>query len=371
MSPTRVGHLSPEQRAELAAFKAPRPRTGTSPTERAMAEEAVAAVYAAGGLAPPERIVWHESPLGLARDWLAKGGPSRAGANVRSALALPVDKARNAVFPRIGHGVWEASERGTADARSSTTSLGVRNAIIGAVDRLRLGWATGVRAWLGHGQRPALYRDSSWSLVDALDYNVPAYRFLGSACGLARHTQQLEPLWALSTTTGWCVPHERVCWLSELPASLATDATGRLHCGTEAALRYADGFGVFAWKGIVVPEWMVMRPDLVTVRAIDRQSNPWVRRCMIELLTPEKYIALGGASCVSRDATGKLWRRQWWGLGDDAWAAVEVINGTAEPDGTFKRYFLQVPANVRTPREAVAWTYGLTEAQYARLVVRT
>ena len=41
-------------------------------------------------------------------------------------------------------------------------------------------------------------------------------------------------------------------------------------------------------------------------------------------------------------------------------AAVEIVNGTPEEDGTFKRYFLQVPANMRSAREAVAWTYGLS-----------
>jgi hypothetical protein len=47
-----------------------------------------------------------------------------------------------------------------------------------------------------------------------------------------------------------------------------------------------------------------------------------------------------------------------------------VINGTPEPDGTLKHYFLQVPANMRSPREAVAWTYGLPEQRY-RPSVRT
>jgi len=36
-----------------------------------------------------------------------------------------------------------------------------------------------------------------------------------------------------------------------------------------------------------------------------------------------------------------------------------------------KHYFLQVPATMRTPREAVAWTYGLSEQEYARLRLRT
>ncbi|MBI4094060.1 hypothetical protein HY417_03790 [Candidatus Kaiserbacteria bacterium] len=56
---------------------------------------------------------------------------------------------------------------------------------------------------------------------------------------------------------------------------------------------------------------------------------------------------------------------------------VEVVNGTAEPDGTYRHYFLRVPIEgddgkpITSARDAVAWTYGLTGEQYARLTVRT
>jgi hypothetical protein len=54
-----------------------------------------------------------------------------------------------------------------------------------------------------------------------------------------------------------------------------------------------------------------------------------------------------------------------------SWTAVEVANGTPEEDGSRKRYFLRVPSRMRTAREAVAWTYGLTDDQYAQLELRT
>jgi hypothetical protein len=371
LSLTRLDALTPEQRQQLPGYRAQKSRIGPTGADREAAERAIAEIYAAGGLAPPERIMWAPSPTALAKDWLAKGGTARAGANVRGAFTGLIDGARNNVFNAVTARVWETAERGTAHAPASTAALGVRNSVVSAVDKLRLGWTLGIRTWFGRGERRAAFRDSSWSLIDALDYNLPAYRYFGEVVSLKGAGERIGALWTLSTSTGWVVPHERVCWLSELPTAVHVDETGRLHSGTEAALRYADGWRVYAWKGIVIPEWIVARPELVTVKAIDRQPNPWIRRCMIEILTPERYIALGGATCVSRDATGKLWRRQWWGPGDDAWAAVEVLNGTAEPDGTFRRYFLQVPANVRTAREAVAWTYGLTDSQYANLVLRT
>jgi hypothetical protein len=55
----------------------------------------------------------------------------------------------------------------------------------------------------------------------------------------------------------------------------------------------------------------------------------------------------------------------------DAWAAIEVVNGTPEPDGTRKRYFPQVPPNMLTARSAIAWTCGFTARQYRGLLMRT
>ena len=371
MFPTRLTELTSQQLSRISGYVADRSRVNSTAADRLLAEKAVVDVYAAGGLAPPERIEWAASPLELARDWLAKGGRRRAGPNVRDKFTGLIDAARNRVFNAVVAAIWDTAERGTANPRANTTSLGVRNAVVGNADRIKIGWRFDAQSLFGRGERRAAFRDCSWSLIDALDHHLPAYRYLGDAAGLARDTRHVEALWTLSATTGWIIPHARICWLSDLPVQIATDPTGRLHNGIGAALKYADGASVYAWKGIAVPDWIIERRDLLTVRAIDRQTNPWVRRCMVEVLTPERYIAMGGATCVNRDATGKLWRRQWWGPGDDTWVAVEVINGSPEPDGTFKRYYLQVPPTVRTAREAVAWTYGLTDSQYANLVTRT
>ena len=49
-------------------------------------------------------------------------------------------------------------------------------------------------------------------------------------------------------------------------------------------------------------------------------------------------------------------------------AYVGVTNSTAEPDGTFKRYFLRVPPHLKTARAAVAWTFQKEESDYAPAV---
>ena len=46
---------------------------------------------------------------------------------------------------------------------------------------------------------------------------------------------------------------------------------------------------------------------------------------------------------------------------------VRVRNSTPEPDGTYKIYRLRVPPWIQTARQAVAWTFGLSEEEYAPL----
>jgi hypothetical protein len=78
-----------------------------------------------------------------------------------------------------------------------------------------------------------------------------------------------------------------------------------------------------------------------------------------------------GAIVVHEDCTGRLWSVALGPQQPGHLKMVEVTNGTAEADGTYKTYWLRAPPEVRTAKEAVAWTYGLTPEQYDGLVVRT
>jgi len=196
------------------------------------------------------------------------------------------------------------------------------------------------------------------------------YEYFHDVCGFQAETEALQGLWQFAKNAGWILPHERICWLAERPSVLRVDARGRLHSATGPALQFLDGSSFYAWKGIEVPARIIDRPEQISTYTIDKEPDVRIRHCMIEIMTPQRYVANGGAIKVAEDETGILWRKTWWSS-VDAWAAVEVINGTPEPDGARKRYFLQVPSHLQTPREAVAWTYGLTANEYTRLAIRT
>ena len=89
------------------------------------------------------------------------------------------------------------------------------------------------------------------------------------------------------------------------------------------------------------------------------------RRVMLEHFGFERYLRESGAKKQHTDEYGTLWRVNI--PGDEPLVMVEVINSTAEPDGSFRTYFLRVPPQTSTARAGVAWTFGLSEQDYAPL----
>jgi hypothetical protein len=363
---TEVGALADWQRAELAVYGARwnALRQSTEPPDNAAARAAVDRVYAAGGLAPPRDILWEDGPAELAVSWSKRR--HAAGESVR---ALVVDavrrKAELAVDRAISLSVRMAltAEPGLARLPSYCTSID--EALLRLGERALPILPMRFFDFFPRRRNRATFAGSGFSFQSAAW--LGALQYLHDVCGLVRQTGAVAGLWKLAASACWMAPHEQVCWLIRRPTLIRCDTNGRLHAADGPALRFGPDCAVYAWKGIIIPGRLIERSDLVDVRAIDAAHDPQIRRCMIDIMTPQKFVEQGGAHRVAEDDAGILWRQRWrW----EAWAAVEVINGTPEPDGTHKRYFLQVPPTVRTPREGVAWTYGLSERQY-RPVVRT
>jgi hypothetical protein len=173
----------------------------------------------------------------------------------------------------------------------------------------------------------------------------------------------------LRASTGVTLVFGGAVHILERPLALRLDEQLRLHAEQGPALAYVDGTEAWALHGVVVPKHVVTEPERITVADIEAQRNAEVRRVMIERFGVERFVREGRAELVNSDETGRLWRWQqrWAGPGSRAWepvVMVEVVNATAELDGTFRTYFLRVPPNTRTAREAVAWTFGLEGDAY-------
>jgi hypothetical protein len=366
LSRIEIAALSDSQRAQLHVYGArwDALRRASSPPDRERVAQSVRIAYTAAGLPAPAEILWEAGPADLAAAWAKRR--HTAGDNVR---ALVIDamrrKTENAVDRAISLPVRMALANEPGLSRAPEFCVSVDEAVQRFADRALPALRVRLADLVWRRGRRLSFAASSLSLLSAPW--LGAMEYLHDVCGLRRHTEALAGLWEVARNASWIVPHAQVCWLMERPQLIRQDANGRLHAPDGPALHYGDGSKVYAWKGILIPERLIEQRDGIDVRSIEGVHDPQIRRCMIDILTPQRFIEQGGAYRVAQDETGILWRQRWrW----EAWAAVEVVNGTPEPDGSFKHYFLQVPPTVRTPREAVAWTYGLSERHY-RLSMRT
>ncbi len=356
------------------------------PADRDTAEEGIRLAYAAAGLAPPRRIVWCGGPLDIAKHLATASHADAIGRNVKAEVFDQVQK-RVGTFAEVFWKEVVVEATLTRNQRIGTAVEGYERckAASAAVNRV-VGMAASnnlsrVRVRARHAALrlrglPRLLPRWSFEEVAVGPHDLASlgvYEYLHDALGWQEPTQPLRGLWKIAKSAGWIVPHEQICWISERPTVLRTDARARLHCPDGPALRYADGWCAYAWKGVQVPAWMIEHPEWITPAAVADTFDPVRRNCMIEIMTPERFVGTGVVAQVSKDETGILWRKFWSfrGVTVGSWTAVEVVNGTAEADGSRKRYFLRVPPAMRTPREAVAWTYGLTADQYAALELRT
>ncbi|MEV0534906.1 DUF6745 domain-containing protein [Kitasatospora sp. NPDC050463] len=353
----------------------------TGPADRAAVEHAVRAAYRAAGLAEPAAVRWFGSPSAAAEEALELRA---AGAvSVREAVrTLPWEAARRQAVEQVGAAGWAplwALTGGELGPVTNALAGRIRDVVL---DRLA------PEPDFERADRPetdaARARRTAVRLVllDAVrgQYDAPwfaAFEAAGvltgasaagtdKAAGVERSGEArqagVEALAEVARGAGWWWPYEGVALVSERPVALHRDEAGRLDRADGPALEFADGFALHAWRGMPVPADFLSGLGEVTVERIRTEENAELRRVLLEHYGYERYLADSGAEPLHRDGTGVLWRIQL--PDDEPVVMVEVVNSTAEPDGTFRTYWLRVPPSTRTARAGVAWTFGIPEAEY-------
>lgn len=311
MSPTeRITSLTPEQEHRLVEYRDQWYAIGasTEPADRPTAERAIGAMYHMIGEAEP-RFIWVESP---------------AAACILVALVQRDDNSS------LGASLWDSLWD------SLWASLG---------DSL---WASlGGMYYGGHESYwPAYY---AFCREIGVQYDAVRSRQLDLWCGVCR-------------SCGWWLPYRGTVICCERHRELHVDARQRLHCESGPAMRFADGYAIWAWHGVRVPQHVIEQPDTITVAAIDAEPNVEMRRVLIERYGTSLYLTDSGATMIHRDDWGTLYRRDQ--ADDEPLVMVKVVNSTPEADGSRKDYFLRVPPTITRAREAVAWTFDMTEREY-------
>jgi hypothetical protein len=148
------------------------------------------------------------------------------------------------------------------------------------------------------GRTECGYGQHDWSAI-------AVYSFLNSVPELSQvwqnFSRSLDALDKLASSVGWYLPHRNVCWLTERHDRILFDERGRLHNESGPAISFPDGWNLYLWHGVRVNEKIIMRPDELTLRDIDREENTEVRSVMMQRYGEERYFLNGKVETIDHD----------------------------------------------------------------------
>jgi len=401
----------------------------TSATNRAEAEAAAIEAYTAAGLAPPRLFIWLQSPwagntamklIYSDIDW-----PAQLNTGQVDVWDKVWQQALKSVGEMVGVETWQAVRRNIRQA--ATKKIAEKHGI--AIEKqvkdlfaenlgiyvwkylrqisgksvykhIRASSEAEVKAKIENKLSPAVADQIYHELVMPIHQQVWSYvaeplrqvvpGMAGVLAGLQKWdggfgqhdsgwlayydfvsqigvegTAPLHGLIELAKNSSWWWPFENVCILTEKPEGLSRDNRSRLHSETGMAMKFRDGWGIYAWHGVLVPAYVVLLPEPLTFDLIESEPNAEIRRVLIERYGLDNYLREGRVIKIHQDHCGILYRMNL--ASDEPILVVRVQNSTPEPDGSIKEYFLRVPPNMMRARQAVAWTFGLSEEEYAPL----
>jgi hypothetical protein len=394
----------------------------TRDSDRSKFQKAVRECYRFAGLEAPKVIVWTPSPLvvalagPVAAFLVAKGSENddavgdAVGDAVRDAVSYAIcEAARDIVRYQVTKAVANSVD-GAIGAVCDVVRDAVRDVVVdnvpthyikrhsrmcwdclyakysisGAVDRA-------VSGVVGRAVDLAAYSTVAprWAVHLGTGYSGGAFMsFFREICGLVLDRNLWDRALAYEATLEsayWWFPQKEFVMVSERPTvihrELVTSPAGnhpqsrasgprvhRLHCATGPACGFRDGWGVWAWHGVRVPQRVIERPEQITIGEIQKEQNVEVRRVMMGRYGLSRFLVDSGAKRISEDELGELYRIEV--PNDEPLVMVKVLNSTLEQDGSRKPYFLRVPPGVTSARQAVAWTFSMTPDEYAKSLLR-
>ncbi len=382
----------------------------TRPADRSTAESAVAQLYRRSRLPKPE-FVWVQSPS-AGSDLIAAEGLSnkisfdgtgldcacghiasmfsasrrRMNARIeRRSIDWQIERweMERRAFGGVGASVSEGSDqRGSTQRGSTQRRVNPARIIRSAIwESLHTTLFDGVAAAIRTMSNPVAGGVTWYGQQDAhrIAYYDTCHRY-GLATFRSEDRELLDVQTALADSTGWWWAFDDVCIMAERPRVLHSEripgsARGerRLHHSDSPALEFADGTKAFVLHGAIVPDWVVLDP---TAERIAHERNVEIRRCAIERIGWDSYIELAGLTLVDQaDDPGNAGCLLQLYASPEGWGRsgriLLAVNGSFERDGHRRRYGLHVPGWFTSALDAAGWTYGITGADYSRLVRRT
>jgi Leucine Rich repeats (2 copies) len=158
-----------------------------------------------------------------------------------------------------------------------------------------------------------------------------------------------EAVKQLLAECGWIFAFENVCYVCSRPCQFRLDSKYRLHAEAESALEFPDGYKLYSYHGVTLPEkYGQVHPDRWQAQWILDEENAEIRRVLIERIGYDRIC------------------QQLQAVELDSWqeyTLLKIDNADIEPIYLLKMtcpstgfiHALRVPPNVVSAQEAIRW----------------
>ena len=158
---------------------------------------------------------------------------------------------------------------------------------------------------------------------------------------------------ALVSSIGWTWWHENVLVLSDRPKIINLDDQGRLHCENGPAIEYRDGWALYYWHGVAIPQEWISGKKPTAQEAI---SWPKIeqRRAACEIIGWANILSELDVTIIDTDddpQVGVLLECSLPDAGNQRF--LKVVCGTG------RSFILPVHPNCKTALEGNLWTYSI------------
>ena len=161
---------------------------------------------------------------------------------------------------------------------------------------------------------------------------------------------------------GFRIMHEEFCIVSDRPAVLKIDEQNRPHCEDGPSHQWRDGWSLYHWHGVKVPEEWIMEKSLDAKTAITWE-NMEQRRAACEIVGWSNILKELNAKTIDKNSNpfvGELLEVDLPDIGREKFLKVKC--------GTDREFALPVPPDMKRASQAQAWLNFTTEDNYLPMV---
>lgn len=312
----------------------------TEPADWENAEKGIIGEYAVAGLAPPE-IVRVTSPL--------------AGCSCIKAL-------NNLNFPEnsVKKLVSTSIESSIEDSVRNSVSVSVWNSVLDSVlNSVRNSVERSV--WHLVGDQLSGFSVSLLNLIGGqiLSSYVAWYTFFQDVCGVKLNDAALARTLTVQSCHLW-FPFKEIAIVSDRPRQIHLNDAGQSHCEDDMAIKWPDGWGVWAINGVIVDKQVVKAPESQTIQQIDDEENEEVRRVRIERFGWQRYLTETNAKVIDSRVNDLEQTKEYLMRRDSMVVLLCHCPSTA------RVYAMEVPTDVKTCDAAQSWLWNAKQSRYGQ-----